>query len=314
MLQVLVASTSLPVVVHDDTGAVLQANQAFADLLGYTLTEAHQLTAAQVIHPDDRDRRDADATDLLSGRRTAVATLRRVLTKDGTTLRARVHKTVGRHDGRVAVMVTIDDITGDHSRLTDLETAVHRDELTGILNRAGIRSHLAGLGPDRDPLRVVMLDINGLKQVNDQLGHDAGDELLAIVASRLLETVRSQDTVARYGGDEFVVVLENLSDRFQAALVAQKIIAAITAPIVIDGSLCDVSASIGIALTTDPDEDPDVLLRQADAAMYQAKRSSPGRFHFADDDAAGTATALPQPPEELRPHPLVAARRPGVSP
>lgn len=265
MLQVLVANSSLPVVVHDDTGAVLQANQAFADLLGYTLTEAHQLTAAQVIHPDDRDRRDADAADLLSGRRTAVATLRRVLTKDGTTLRARVHKTVGRHDGRVAVMVTIDDITGDHSRLADLETAVHRDELTGILNRAGIRSHLAGLGPDRDPLRVVMLDINGLKQVNDQLGHDAGDQLLRSVAQSLDHL--DPDVVAgRLAGDEFVLLAPTTTEALEAAVRD-----ALRHPVPVTRAVTVVpSAAIGSA-ELPPTGSLSRALHTADTAMYRDK-------------------------------------------
>jgi len=122
---------------------VVEANQAFADMLGYTLTEALALTAAQVIHPEDKAQRDADAGRLLGGQLPNLATERRLIAKDGSTIWARVRKSVRHQDGQMVVMVIIEDWTTQHEQVTRLEHAADHDELTGLLNRRGL------WGPDR---------------------------------------------------------------------------------------------------------------------------------------------------------------------
>jgi diguanylate cyclase (GGDEF)-like protein len=103
------------------------------------------------------------------------------------------------------------------------------------------------------------------------------------VAGRIQSAIRSEDTVARYGGDEFVVILERIHGRDVAARVASKIIDVVSAPAQLRGETVDVGASIGIALTESPADDPDALLRNADAAMYLAKRAGRARFMFFDN-------------------------------
>jgi diguanylate cyclase (GGDEF)-like protein len=124
------------------------------------------------------------------------------------------------------------------------------------------------------------MDLDHFKEVNDTLGHAAGDRLLQDVAERLTACVREGDTVARVGGDEFVVLLADLHQIEDAALVAEKIISAISAGCQIEGSELHVTPSIGIALFPDDGETPDTLLRNADVAMYHAKHDGGARYSF----------------------------------
>ncbi len=154
------------------------------------------------------------------------------------------------------------------------------DALTGLPNRRMLLDHLAAaitrLNRWPDPVAVLFLDLDGFKHVNDHHGHDAGDELLILVANRLLRAVRAEDTVARVGGDEFVIVLERVSDLANAAHIADKIIQATAEPANIAQGDVSVGASIGIAITADPNADPEDLIHSADTAMYTAKRAGGG--------------------------------------
>jgi diguanylate cyclase (GGDEF)-like protein len=132
------------------------------------------------------------------------------------------------------------------------------------------------------PLAVFFLDLDGFKSVNDRYGHDAGDELLRILAQRIVATVRRTDTVARLAGDEFVVVLELLSHADDALDVAAKLLPALGHPFALEAATVTLSGSIGIALH-DPAsrESPDALLARADHAMYEAKHGGKNRYRIA---------------------------------
>ena len=121
---------------------------------------------------------------------------------------------------------------------------------------------------------MLFLDLDRFKLVNDSLGHPAGDALLQSVAARLVAAVRPQDTLARFGGDEFVVVCEDVDGAAGAVEIARRLAAALETPFTVAGTEVDVSAKIGIALTTDSRANPDELVREADIAMYQAKDST----------------------------------------
>ena len=124
------------------------------------------------------------------------------------------------------------------------------------------------------------MDLDGFKQINDTLGHDLGDLLLVAVSERMQQCVRQSDTVARLGGDEFTVILERLTDSQGAVVVAKKILDAIAAPYELQGNRICVTASVGIALYPTHGEDPQVLLKRADSAMYIAKESGKNRYAF----------------------------------
>ncbi|MBW1882857.1 MAG: EAL domain-containing protein [Deltaproteobacteria bacterium] len=151
------------------------------------------------------------------------------------------------------------------------------DSLTELPNRssfmAQLRSALAHAERSGTQLAVMFLDLDGFKTVNDNLGHSVGDELLSDVARRLLSVVRKGDTVARVGGDEFLICVRNIFDPDESALMAEKIREEVEQTYHLAGCECWVSASIGIATYPRDGDDPDLLIRQADTAMYEVKSS-----------------------------------------
>jgi diguanylate cyclase (GGDEF)-like protein/PAS domain S-box-containing protein len=160
------------------------------------------------------------------------------------------------------------------------------DALTGLPNRLLLSDRLASslelARRHRAPLAVLFVDIDGFKAVNDSLGHMAGDRLLRTVAAALGSALRRSDTVSRYGGDEFVIVLSELEKAEDAAAVAKKLHRAVAGPFPIDGQQVVVSASIGLAQYPDHGQDADALIAYADAAMYRAKREGRGHDRLAD--------------------------------
>jgi diguanylate cyclase (GGDEF)-like protein/PAS domain S-box-containing protein len=160
------------------------------------------------------------------------------------------------------------------------------DPLTGLPNRMLLQDRLTQATAHRERERaqpavaVLFIDLDHFKEINDSLGHAAGDRLLQDVAERLSACVRDGDTVARLGGDEFVVMLLGLHELEDAALVADKIVARVSEACCIEGSELHITSSIGIAIFPDDGHDADTLLRNADIAMYHAKREGGARFSF----------------------------------
>lgn len=164
---------------------------------------------------------------------------------------------------------------GEVSRRADL------DELTGLANRScypgAVSTSLARLRKPGAAVAVLLLDLDDFKHINDSLGHHAGDRLLREVAARIRTTLREGDTVCRLGGDEFAIVLP-MSDRNAAQQTAERLLDAIAEVMVLDGTVIEASASIGIALSSSAAEAPEQLLRAADLAMYLAKSLGKGRY------------------------------------
>ena len=176
--------------------------------------------------------------------------------------------------------------------------ALH-DPLTALPNRALFLDRLRG-ALDRSrrtgsPVVVLFLDVDGFKQINDTLGHGAGDRLLNELADRFRAMLRPMDTVARFGGDEFTFLFEGLESEEEAALVAQRVTQSAGLPLLLGGEERTVSISIGVYLVTDPEEEIDDVIRQADTAMYRAKESGGDRFEVFEDVMA----RLPGPRSHL---------------
>ncbi len=173
----------------------------------------------------------------------------------------------------------------DHER--ELEHIAHYDALTGLPNRVLLadRLHQAMAQTHRRGLQlaVAYLDLDGFKSVNDRHGHEAGDQLLVLLAARMKEALREGDTLARLGGDEFVAVLLDLADIEASVPMLTRLLAAAAQPARIGDLVLQVSASVGVTFFPQPDEvDADQLLRQADQAMYQAKQAGKNRYHIFD--------------------------------
>ncbi|TVP91779.1 MAG: GGDEF domain-containing protein [Pseudomonadaceae bacterium] len=170
-----------------------------------------------------------------------------------------------------------------------LERMALHDPLTNLANRTALEQHIeeAMRRSQRrlEYLAVMLVDLDGFKQINDQLGHETGDAVLQCIAARMRETARESDFVARLGGDEFVLVAEGMRDREQAAALAERFLDELSLPIELEGQSVAVGASIGITLTRSADPDMPSLLRQADAAMYKRKRS--GRHGVSFHEPAG---------------------------
>lgn len=201
------------------------------------------------------------------------------------------------HERLVEMVVHLAAIAIDRKRFeTKLAHQAHHDPLTGLPNRVLFLEFLvlalARARRYRSQVAVLFMDLDRFKVVNDSLGHDAGDELLVGLSERLRSVLRPGDTVARFGGDEFVILCEDLSGpeaKQQAVEVAERLLDVIQQPFHLDGDEHFLSASIGIALAVTGDDRPEALLRDADAAMYRAKDRGKGRWELFDETMRVTA-------------------------
>jgi diguanylate cyclase (GGDEF)-like protein len=162
------------------------------------------------------------------------------------------------------------------------------DALTGLPNRTLLQDRLAkalaGARRRKDKVAILFLDLDRFKDINDSLGHSVGDLLLQEVAERLKTWAREQDTVARVGGDEFLIVLTGLKDVADAAVATERIVNLMTAGFVVRGHPVNVSCSIGVSIFPEHSADCETLIKNADAAMYSAKENGRNRFQFFTED------------------------------
>ena len=167
-----------------------------------------------------------------------------------------------------------------------LESLALNDPLTGLANRRLLTDRmsmaLVHARRNKSAMAVVYLDLDGFKQINDTLGHGAGDVLLKIVAGRLVATVREEDTVARLGGDEFIIVLWHVSGTDVAATVALKVIEALSQPYDIEGHTVSITTSAGVGVYPVHGEDADTLMKSADLALFEAKRAGKNAFRISE--------------------------------
>ncbi|MDD5248149.1 MAG: PAS domain S-box protein [Rhodocyclaceae bacterium] len=276
------------ILITDVHGTILDVNQAFCDLTGYSRDEAIGKSARMLDsghHDADYFRRMFEAVaqrDFWHGEiwnRTKAGAIGVVL----MTVSA-VRDGIGQLTHYVSVFT---DITEKKQSEQRLEHLAHHDALTDLPNRSLFRDRLQQAMKksrrDGQSLALLFIDLDRFKEVNDFLGHVAGDQVLVEAAQRIAAHVRSSDTVARLGGDEFTVVLQGVENREAVERVAREVVEALAAPYVIDMETANVSASIGIAMFPSDAEDMETLTRVADQAMYHAKAKGRNGFSFFAD-------------------------------
>ena len=269
------------IVITDRSGFIEYVNPAFCRLTGYTREEAigqhtRILKGGDDAHPPQHYREVWET--ILSGMEWRGEFYNK--RKDGSFFweSASISPILGA-DGEITHFVAVkENITERKELLACLDHLAHYDKLTALPNRAlffdRLHQSIAASRRQRQRFALLFVDLDGFKQVNDGFGHEAGDLVLKGTASRLSACVRQSDTVARMGGDEFIVILTNLSRPEDGALVARKILAALSQPIAVSGATsCTVGASIGISLFPDHATEAAQLVSAADTAMYAAKRA-----------------------------------------
>lgn len=203
-----------------------------------------------------------------------------------------------------AMVLTVLDMSVVRDLYQQLEKQAVTDALTGLLNRRGFYQTVEGMLVRNERLDkflvVIYLDLDGFKQINDSLGHDAGDQVLLWVAEQLRDCIRPYDVLARMGGDEFTVVIDGLDYPEQAAKVAEKLIERVSVRKQIDGVDITLGASVGIATYPECGANLDGLLRAADIAMYEAKRAGRQQYRFYDQNMNGRARSRLMLEESVR--------------
>jgi diguanylate cyclase (GGDEF)-like protein/PAS domain S-box-containing protein len=261
-------------------GRILDGNDAIARMFGYRDRQQFLAETAYSLYNSKEDRHRLMAQVREQGSLSNVEV--RMRRRDGTPVWVIENMTL--LDGGI-LEGTIVDITDRKTVQEQMEYQAYHDALTGLPNRLLFRDRiniaLAHARRHHTSAAVMFLDLDQFKLVNDSLGHTVGDALLQEVGSRLVLSIRADDTVARMGGDEFTILLTDTKDAESSAVVAQKLLDAISKPMMIDGHELYVTTSIGIARSPEDGLDSEMLLKRADGAMYRAKEAGRNNFQFA---------------------------------
>ena len=276
----IVETTREGVVVFDTGGRITFANARLADLLGHEVADLIGSPVTRYIAGDV-----SGVRPWIEGEGSHDIELVR---QDGSALWVMVSATLLDTDGGSGVLAMVSDITDRKRAEEELAHQALHDHLTGLPNRALLLDRLQqALGRSERsgaPVAVVFLDLDRFKHVNDGLGHDVGDELLVAVAERLRAGLRPADTVARFGGDEFVLVCEDVADERAVTAVSESVLDTLAAPITVGDRTFHVSASLGVAIGLGGTATPEALIRDADAAMYRAKERARGGYEIFNEE------------------------------
>jgi len=284
----------------DESGVVEFFNRAAQRLFGYALAEVRGQDAKMLIaEPYRRDFVSHLNNYLRPGKSQASVSGSRELwgqRKDGSIFPMEFRASEMLLGGERRFVGILHDISAQRAQKDALEYQSLHDPLTGLPNRMlfndRLRQAIVVGHREREPLVLLIMDMDRFKEVNDTLGHQVGDLLLQQVALRLAATLRQSDTVARLGGDEFAVLPAGGTDLEGGSHTAKKILRALEHPFVVDGRNIDVGASIGIAQCPEHGEEADTLMRHADVAMYVAKRTKRGYAVYAPQLDEHTAAHL----------------------
>ena len=299
------ASALTGMMVMDLGGTILGVNPALEDLLGRRASEVEGVKPDEFVHPDDREAAVERAHRVMSGEMRSTLE-HRYVRADGGIVWVDVSLSIvpaSEGGGEGFIIATFQDLTRRKAAESALRAqaelnqhqALH-DALTGLPNRTLFHDRIGqALHRARRSdagVAVLMLDLDRFKEVNDSLGHGAGDAVLVEIGRRLDGMLRASDTVARLGGDEFGVLLPDQTSVADVAMAAERVRAAIQAPVIVEGLPLSVDASIGIALYPRDGRELETLLQHADAAMYHAKNGSTGIAFYESSRSEGDLLRL----------------------
>jgi diguanylate cyclase (GGDEF)-like protein/PAS domain S-box-containing protein len=264
-------------------GVIIQANPALRQLLGYTCDIEHLAipTLLELIHPDDISNTQFQLDKLRNEKLAFAQYETRLRAEDNHYVPVLISLAfINKVDDESCYLLQIYDLSERKRYESQLIKLAHYDPLTGLGNRTKLQEEIEFLIQKSRrtpiPFGVLFGDLDHFKQINDSLGHEAGDQLLKTVARRLQKTLRHEDSICRLGGDEFVVLLQDVT-RFEAVVkVAEKLIKKINKPIRLGNNKVHVGMSFGIALYPTDGDDAKTLLRNADSALYDAKAKGRG--------------------------------------
>ncbi len=259
----------------DQLGIIRYMSPAAERVFGQSAMKMANRTLAEMVHEADRPAFEAHFSSALMGSPALSHIGCRMMRPDGEWMRTETVATNLLADANVnGIVLTIRDVTERVTLEEHLRHQALHDPLTGLGNRALFQDRVAhGLARaerTQDEVAVVFLDLDNFKEINDSLGHAAGDAVLVHTANRVRTCLRDSDTAARFGGDEFAILLEQTRGEGEVMDVAQRISAALGRPLQVEGKDVTIQASIGIA-RAQPQQNADELLRNADVAMYHAK-------------------------------------------
>jgi diguanylate cyclase (GGDEF)-like protein/PAS domain S-box-containing protein len=296
------------IVVKDaTTRKYILVNRAFETMLGIPRSELLGRTTFDIHRPkdaknvDDADTEAIQNSDHVSYNELEVDTLLR-----GARLQATHRIVIKNNQGDAKVLITvIEDATERKKAEQRIAFLAHHDPLTGLANRAALAQKIEEAAARQrrrnEPFSVLLLDLDRFKEVNDTLGHPAGDTLLTEVAMRLKSLLRETDVLARLGGDEFAIIQAGESDpRGAAQMLAERILEFLGKPFAIDGGEINIGTSIGIALAPEHGTGSGELLKMADLALYRTKSAGRNGYSFFDPEMSELASARQEIENDLR--------------
>ena len=259
-------------------------NRMAVRLLGYSGEELVLMPFVDFIHPDDRNKVYDTYLKRIKGEEIPSIHSYRIIHKDGTIRWAERNAILIDWKGNPATLNFLNDITEHKQSEEKIQQMAFHDSLTGLPNRKLFSDRLdialTRAQRNQKKVAVAMIDLDHFKAINDTLGHDVGDLLLKATAERLSSVLRKGDTVARFGGDEFLLILPELEVIDNAIQIALKIVDSFYKPFRIDTHKIVVTTSIGIAVYPEDGTNESMLLKNADNAMYQAKQAGRARYQL----------------------------------
>jgi len=270
----------------DSRGQCTYANEELASITGLSSEELLSQGWLSVVHPDDKRRVGEQLNTLIQKTSQHIAIDCSLLRPNGSIkwITGDIAPLRDADQQQIGFLGTLSDISELKQAYDQLEHMAFYDTLTGLANRRLFRNRLehmlSNIQRTNNSVALILIDVDHFKNVNDSMGHDSGDTLLTVIAERLKQCVRFTDTVARLGGDEFAVILPNVPDMLTVSSIAEKILQGLSKPTLLDDEEVTVSASLGISVSPEDTKEAEVLIKNADMALYRAKDAGRNNFKF----------------------------------